>query len=293
MNRLPHRFSVLALGLGVLTASSAPAAPLTSTQALGAVRHWGIQLSNFPQGIAGLRSAPFDLLVIEPNDDNGLPWPRAEVEAAGTNKLLIAYLSMGAAESYRPYWQKGWKVGHPAWLLSQDPDWPGNYDVAYWNPEWKAVALASLDRVIDQGFDGVYMDLIDAYMRHPQRSSARAEMVRWVCEIAAHARARRKGFLIIPQNAPDLLTDPGYAGCVDAAAQEETFVYATDKVTEAERQRELLAQFEGWKKLGKPVLTLDYASTNTLTAQTYARARAEGLIPYISVRDLDVLTPGR
>ena len=292
MKRSIRQAAFLALGLGVsaISLGASAADPIT---ALRAVKHWGIQLSHFPQGISTLSAAPFELLVIEPNNDNGQPWPRSEVNAAGQHKLLIAYVSMGAAESYRPYWQPGWKVGHPAWLLAQDPDWPGNYDVAYWNPEWKVVALASLDRVIDQGFDGVYMDLIDAYQRRPERKTARAEMVKWVCEIARHARTRRPGFLIIAQNAPDLLADPGYANCVDAAAQEETFVYATDQPSEAERQRELLGSFQRWKKLGKPVLTLDYASRPRLVTQTYARARAEGLIPYVSVRDLDVLTPGR
>ncbi|CAM3546134.1 hypothetical protein DESA109040_15895 [Deinococcus saxicola] len=41
------------------------------------------------------------------------------------------------------------------------------------------------------------------------------------------------------------------------------------------------------------MLTLDYASNPALVLQTYARARAAGLVPYVSVRNLDLLTPGR
>lgn len=287
---------LLLLGLGWAAAASGPPAEARSDQ-LRAARTWAIQLG----GLGGtdgprlrpLARAPFDLLVIEPNDDDGQPWSRAEVKAAANGKLLVAYLSVGAAEDYRRYWQPAWKPGRPEWILNADPDWPGNFDVAYWSPAWQQLALAGLDTLINQGFHGVYLDLIDAYMRRPERPSARAEMVRWVCQIARHARARDPQFLIIPQNAPELLSDPGYAGCVDATAQEETFVYATDQVTEADRQTELLGSFKGWRKLGKPVLTLDYASNPALVLQTYARARAAGLMPYVSVRNLDVLTPGR
>ncbi|CAM4273088.1 MJ1477/TM1410 family putative glycoside hydrolase [Deinococcus marmoris] len=286
---------LLLLGLG-WAAASGPSAETRSDQ-LRAARTWAIQLG----GLGGtdgprlrpLAGVPFDLLVIEPNDDDGQPWSRAEVGAAANGKLLVAYLSVGAAEDYRRYWQPGWKPGQPEWILKADPDWPGNYDVAYWNPAWQKLALAGLDTLIDQGFHGVYLDLIDAYMRRPERPSARAEMAAWVCQIARHARARDPQFLIIPQNAPELLSDSDYAACVDATAQEETFVYATDRVTEAERQTELLASFKNWRKLGKPVLTLDYASNPVLARQTYARARTAGLVPYVSVRNLDVLTPGR
>ncbi|WP_083653400.1 MJ1477/TM1410 family putative glycoside hydrolase [Deinococcus marmoris] len=288
--------SPLLLGLGWTLAAGGAQAESRSEK-LSAVRTWAIQLGGLGGAdgprLAPLKRAPFGLLVIEPNDDDGQPWSRAEVEAAAQDKLLVAYLSVGAAEDYRRYWQPGWKPGQPEWILKADPDWPGNYDVAYWNPAWQKLALAGLDTLIDQGFHGVYLDLIDAYMRRPERPTARAEMVRWVCKIAAHAHARDPQFLIIPQNAPELLLDPGYAACVDAAAQEETFVYATDGVTEPERQTELLGSFKAWRKLGKPVLTLDYASNPGLISQTYSRARAAGLVPYVSVRNLDVLTPGR
>ncbi len=293
---------LLLLGLGWAAAAGGAQADSRPAQAcsvqarsdqLRAARTWAIQLGGLGGAdgprLATLASAPFDLLVTEPNDDDGQPWSRAEVRNASSGKLLVAYLSVGAAESYRRYWQPG----QPDWILKADPEWPGNYDVAYWNPAWQKLALAGLDTLIDQGFHGVYLDLIDAYMRRPERPSARAKMVRWVCQIARHAHARDPQFLIIPQNAPELLSDPGYAGCVDGTAQEETFVYATDQATEAERQTKLLASFKNWRKLGKPVLTLDYASDPALVLQTYARARAAGVVPYVSVRNLDVLTPGR
>lgn len=263
-------------------------------QQLLAVKTWGIQLTNYgTKRLGAVATGQFDLVVVDPTDDYAVPWTKTEVSRAAQGKLLIAYLSMGAAESYRPYWQPGWRVGNPAWLVQEDPDWPGNYDVAYWNSDWQRIALAQLDRAIDAGFHGTYMDLIDAYQRHPQRPTARAEMVTWVCRIAAHARARDPEFLIIPQNAADLLKDPRYAACVDATGQEETYVYATDRLTEPERERTQLADYRLWKKAGKPVLTLDYANKPALIASIYTKARLAGLVPYVTTVGLNTLPPSR
>jgi len=54
-----------------------------------------------------------------------------------------------------------------SWLLDENPDWPGNYKVKYWDIEWKSIIFgasdAFLNRILDSGFDGVYLDIIDAY----------------------------------------------------------------------------------------------------------------------------------
>ncbi|WP_339095248.1 MJ1477/TM1410 family putative glycoside hydrolase [Deinococcus sp. VB142] len=270
--------------------STPPPPPTTARPSLSDVQHWAVQLTGYGKTrLSAVTASPFELVVVDPFDDDGQPWTKAEVRAAAQGRWLVAYLSMGAAESYRAYWKAGWRVGSPAWLLREDPDWPGNFDVAYWHPEWQRIALAQLDRVIDQGFDGVYMDLIDAYERHPGRPTARAEMVGWVCKIAAHARAKNPQFVIIPQNAAELIRDPGYAACVDASGNEETFVYATNRPTEAERQRELLADYKLWQQAGKPVFTIEYADQPELMKSAAARARAAGLVPYLAERSLDRL----
>jgi len=85
----------------------------------------------------------------------------------GGARLILAYMSIGEAEEYRYYWQAGWKPGSPPWLLGENPEWGGNYKVAYWDPAWQAIIFGSanayLDRILNAGFDGVYLDIIDAY----------------------------------------------------------------------------------------------------------------------------------
>jgi cysteinyl-tRNA synthetase, unknown class len=94
---------------------------------------------------------------------------RIRLKARGGSRLIVCYLSIGEAESYRYYWQTAWTrpLSRPSWLAEENPDWPGNYKVEYWDPAWQAILLGSagayLDRILAAGFDGVYLDIIDAY----------------------------------------------------------------------------------------------------------------------------------
>jgi cysteinyl-tRNA synthetase len=88
-------------------------------------------------------------------------------KADGSTRLAISYMSIGEAEDYRYYWQPGWQPGNPAWLDEVNPNWPGNYVVRYWDPEWQAILYGNADsylrKILSAGFDGVYLDLIDAF----------------------------------------------------------------------------------------------------------------------------------
>ncbi len=85
----------------------------------------------------------------------------------GGKRLVIAYMSIGEAEDYRYYWQSEWKVGSPSFIEAENPDWEGNYKVQYWGSEWQDIIYGSsrsyLDKIISAGFDGVYLDIIDAF----------------------------------------------------------------------------------------------------------------------------------
>lgn len=85
----------------------------------------------------------------------------------GGKRLVIAYMSIGEAEDYRFYWQSDWKVGNPSFIESENPDWEGNYKVMYWEQAWQNIIYgnsnAYLDKILSAGFDGVYLDIIDAF----------------------------------------------------------------------------------------------------------------------------------
>lgn len=85
----------------------------------------------------------------------------------GGTRLVLCYMSIGEAEDYRYYWQSDWSTNPPAWLGTENPDWPGNYKVQYWDPSWQAIITGNetsyLHRIVSAGFDGVYLDLVDAF----------------------------------------------------------------------------------------------------------------------------------
>ncbi|OYU79120.1 MAG: hypothetical protein CFE23_15560 [Flavobacterium sp. BFFFF1] len=88
-------------------------------------------------------------------------------KANGGKRMVICYMSIGEAEDYRYYWNDAWNNQKPDWIKAENPDWPGNYKVKYWNGEWQAVIFRNqdsyLNKIVGRGFDGVYLDIIDAF----------------------------------------------------------------------------------------------------------------------------------
>lgn len=85
----------------------------------------------------------------------------------GGKRLVICYLSIGEAEDYRYYWQSDWKKNQPDWLGCENPNWKGNYKVNYWQAAWQDIIYGNdhsyLKKIINAQFDGVYLDIIDAF----------------------------------------------------------------------------------------------------------------------------------
>ncbi len=90
-----------------------------------------------------------------------------KIKQNGGSRLVISYMSIGEAEDYRYYWNTAWVSNPPEWLAAENPDWPGNYKVQYWNPDWQDIIFGNdnsyLKKIIDSGFNGVYLDIIDAF----------------------------------------------------------------------------------------------------------------------------------
>lgn len=119
-----------------------------------------------------VRATDYDLVIIDlfyEGADELTPTEVAslKVKANGGGRLVIAYMSIGEAEDYRYYWQSEWDTDPPDWLTEENPDWPGNYRVCYWDHDWQNIIYGDdssyLKRILDAGFDGVYLDIIDAF----------------------------------------------------------------------------------------------------------------------------------
>ena len=90
-----------------------------------------------------------------------------KTKKSGGARLVVSYMSIGEAEDYRYYWRSEWKKNPPVWLDKENPDWEGNYKVRYWDEEWQKIIFggneAYLDKILNSQFDGVYLDIIDAF----------------------------------------------------------------------------------------------------------------------------------
>ena len=272
--------------------------PATPPQLL-AVNDFLYQLQNLD--LAAVGNSAYDLVVIDyaADGDDATAYTAAQIAALknspGGNKIILSYMSIGEAEDYRFYWQSGWTPGNPPWLDAENPDWGGNYKVRYWDPAWQAIIFGYTDRLLDAGFDGAYLDIIDAYSYYEDqgRTDAAQEMADFVAAIRAYARDRDPDFLIFPQNAPELANEiSGYLDSVDGIGQEDIYYgYENDdEMTPPADTAELEGYLDLFKNGGKLVLTVDYATTPARVDDAYAKSLAQGYVPFVTVRDLDQLT---
>lgn len=182
----------------------------------------------------------YDMVVIDfiTSEENNTDYPLEELiqvlHDAPHPKLVIAYIDIGQAESYRTYWQDDWTIGDPEWIISADPDgWEENFPVAYWYDEWHALWLgedAYLQGILDAGFDGVYLDWVEAYsdndvleFAEEQGLDSVQEMIWWVGDIADFTRDQNPDFIVIGQNAAELAEYDEYLDIIDAIAQEQVW----------------------------------------------------------------------
>ena len=87
----------------------------------------------------------------------------------GGRRLVCSYLSVGEAEDYRYYWKSKWNKKKPKWIVKENKEWKGNYKVKYWDPKWQTIIYGYMNRILKVGFDGVYLDVIDAYEYFEER----------------------------------------------------------------------------------------------------------------------------
>jgi cysteinyl-tRNA synthetase len=261
---------------------------------IDAVKSWGYQLQNIKPGkIAG---CSHDLVVIDHcNDDR--PFSPAEVTAMrrrpdGSCRLVLAYMSIGEAESYRFYWDKSWPRQRPSWLGRENPDWDENYAVKFWDPNWQQIIFDYADRIVAAGFDGVYLDKVDAFEDWSHKGLGHMDaMVDFVASIAARVKAQRAGLLVVSQNGQELISNAKFRNAIDAFAREDLF-YGEDEDggrNEAESIRDSLKVLKRFAADGKPVFVVEYPRTDEQARSVQREISEQGFIALVARRDLDTL----
>lgn len=300
---------------GTASAQRAEIAPGTASpevaaerraQRLRPVRNWGYWLNSFD--IGDVVAAPHDLMVVDNgiSADHQFVRERSAEEVArmkrrpdGRARILLSYLSFGEAERYRAYWQAEWydRAKKPAWLGDVNPDWDGNYFVRYWEPEWQALMFGSpesyLDTIMAQGFDGVYLDRADAFLNWKSRPTAQDDMAAFLRRLADYARQRNPDFLVVMQNAEDLLDDPQVLDTVDGVAKEDLF-YGASRPEAANNSSDIrfsLQQLRKARDSGRKVFVVEYLVDPAKLTSAAKRITEAGFVPYFAPRLLNCLNP--
>jgi cysteinyl-tRNA synthetase len=236
----------------------------------------------------------------------------AKIRGASPGRKVVAYISIGEAENYRQYWKKEWDPdedgkpdqGAPDFLEKVNPDWWGNYKVRYWSKDWRKIVLDEIAQIMKQDFDGLYLDIVDAFeyfeydpktdsyldrkKNKETKNSYREDMVELVQAIADLARTGKKDFLIIPQNAVQLLDIRDYLKIIDAVGVEDLFTEG-EKSQDAENIKYRIAFLDRMKKAKKPVLLIEYCKERRLQDRVMREAAENGFVLLITDRELKSL----
>ncbi|MCB1505352.1 MAG: endo alpha-1,4 polygalactosaminidase [Hyphomicrobiaceae bacterium] len=185
----------------------------------------------------------------------------------------------------------------PPWLGDENESWSGNFAVRYEHPDWQAIFLEGdksyLARLIAEGFDGVYLDRVDAFDDHTGDSNdPQAEMVAFVRRIAETAHRLKPDFLIVPQNGEELLLRDGYVDLIDAIAKED-LLFGSPSEGKANSNAQI-ANSIGWlsvaRRHGRPVLVVEYLNDPKTIEETRSQLQQLGYVVTFAPRMLDSLS---
>ncbi|MEQ1612278.1 MAG: endo alpha-1,4 polygalactosaminidase [Hyphomicrobiaceae bacterium] len=276
-------------------------------------KSWGYQLNGMSVETAA--ASPYDLLVVDATTGlaSGKPFTRAEVErlkrkADGSRRIVVSYMSVGEAEDYRPdYFTSEYMTEDaPDWLLQENKDWKGNRLIRFCNQGWQLTILGDEDgrnvynsidpsplyRLIELGFDGIYLDRVDVYSEITKECPDGArKMVEFIARLGTHARKRDPYFMVILQNAEELLDHKAMMQTIDAVAKEGLFhSWAGDEGGNKETVRLL----QSAKTAGRGVFVVDYPGNRAKVELSVRKIQALGFVPYIGPKALNQLwLPGK
>lgn len=275
---------------------------------------WSYQLQH--ADIDQLAQDPtFDVVVIDYSGDGSAEERYsadeiAKLKAAG--KIPLAYFSIGEAEDYRWYWDEAWTTSpessRPAWLAPENPDWPGNYLVKFWEEDWQAIIYQYLSQIEAAGFSGIYLDKVDAWYDWIASGiqidpiEPAVEMVRFVALIKSWTESLRAGgMIIVIQNGETLINEEevsesmieNWMNSIDGVGTEDLFFpgdLEVDNPFQPEEYR--LGILDTYVQRGKRIFSIEYLTESSSKWHFFKLAKSYGFVPLIAGRPLAEPAPG-
>jgi len=286
-----YRLTVILLAIAISLTACQPSAKEPDW---GSVDDFLYQLQHADPDRVG--ETAFDLIVVPISTAGSSPRVIPALKnSPGGPKIVLCYMSIGQTERYRWYWNQDWVKNPPEWLDAPDGVWAGDYWVKYWMSDWQRIIYGTPDSYLDQilalGYDGVYLDRVDAYWYYQDqgRETAAREMVDFILDFTKYARKKHPGFGVFPQNAEELgIIFPDFMDAMTGIGVEDLYYgYPRDhEPSPPEWTAEREAILDQWVAAGKLVLTIDYSARPEQISDAYYRSHAHGYIPYVTDRSL-------
>jgi uncharacterized protein (TIGR01370 family) len=250
-----------------------PSAPTAARDRMSSVRSYVVYY-----GAGRLDDlARFDLAIIDPSTLT--PTEVGELEARGT--LVVGYLSVGEISPNDPWITDG--TVPRSWILGRNRNW-GSLFVDAGQQGWRDLMTAETGKLLDYGFDGVFLDTVDT------ATDVEPTSVPGMISLIEGLRTAYPDALLVQNRGFDIAEQ--VAGSIDAVMFEDLSTsYDFDNLTylrvdnsdEADRMVELR------ERTGLPILSLDYAppEDHATAARAVRIARGYGFVPAVSTIELD------
>lgn len=260
---------------------------LSRPNRLARVEKWFILLDYDPSRSAVSESdmAAYDMAILDADS-------HPPIAGLRNKPILIAYVSLGEAESYRSYWSG---IKDRPWIIGENPHWKENYYVDVRDKEWQDLLIEKvIPDIVAKGFDGIFMDTLDtAMMLEAENATAYSGSNDAMAFLVASIRAAfpkllmisNNGFMILDEIAPDI--DGALVEDITMMIDFENNGYK--KVPEREGNYKIAALTALAKEHHLPIFVIDYVSERDSVLRQFCiqKSKALGFRPYVAEKDLD------
>lgn len=280
---------LLAIAFGIAISAACSIAPRSFRQPLDKITRWWILLGS-PAEVTGtdwLRAIEGTQLAIL-NNDRRLP-----PGLVANSTIVLAYLSVGEAETGRGYWHA---VRGRSFAIEQNHDWPDNVRVDIRDRRWQSILLdEEVPRLLAEGYQGFMLDTLDTAPYLERKDPVRfAGSRQSLGEFLALLR-RMFPKAILLANGTETLADA--APFVDGYVTEGIFATYDSaplryrKTTSAERDWRLAQVAAALARAWHPIFSIEYAAgagaPAGLAEWAARQSREHGFHPFVTSKSID------
>ncbi|MCE4625123.1 MAG: endo alpha-1,4 polygalactosaminidase [Desulfurococcales archaeon] len=178
-------------------------------------------------------ASQFEIVIVDPDET-----PNQTIEGLHSyGRKVLAYINIGYAENWRDYWNTSGLQD----IVHGETEYEGEYYVEYWSTLWHNIILEAVDEALSSGYDGVYLDNVDAYQAIEEISPPWAEgvdlkqaMIDLIALISGHVKSSNPEGLVyvnIGGALRDLDGGSSIAQYIDGYIREEVLYYSVDVCT--------------------------------------------------------------